>query len=177
MKHKGTKTLKTERLVLRKIKTSDYKDVFRYASKEEVSKYVTWDKHTDPKITKKLCRHWKNQYIHKSTYRWAIEYNKRVIGCIDVVVLYEQKAVLGWCIDSEFWNKGIVTEAVAAVRDYLLNDVGFEAIEAAHIKENIGSGRVMQKIGMKQIPYEETVYYRTGKNLDANILDFYSISK
>lgn len=53
---------------------------------------------------------------------------------------------------------------------------GFE-VEAAHIKENVGSGRVMQKIGMKQIPYEETVYYKTGKNLDANILDFYSISK
>lgn len=177
MKHKGTKTIKTERLILRKVRIKDYKDIYKYACKDEVTKYVTWETHQNPKTTKKLCRHWKNQYIRKSVYRWAIEFGGRVIGCIDIVLSVDKTGVLGWVIDSEFWNKGIVTEAATAVKNYLLYEVGFETLEAAYVKENIGSGRVMQKIGMTQIPYKETAYFRIGKNLDENQIAFYRINK
>lgn len=50
-----------------------------------------------------------------------------------------------------------MTEA-AAVRDFLLNDIGFSALYASYITENTGSGRVMQNIGMKPITAEE--YYK-----------------
>ncbi len=39
MNNIGTQEIRTERLLLRKIKKSDYKDVFRYASREEVAKH------------------------------------------------------------------------------------------------------------------------------------------
>lgn len=40
-----------------------------------------------------------------------------------------------------------MTEAAKAVSEYLFN-IGFEKITSAHDARNIGSGRVMQKIGM-----------------------------
>ncbi len=69
---------------------------------------------------------------------------------------------MGWQIDSPYWNKGIMTEAAIAVYDFLFNKVGFEYIEAAHIDKNIGSGRVMQKVGMKQVAYCDSVYGKNG---------------
>ena len=40
LNHKGTQAIKTERLLLRKIKESDYKDMYVFTVKEDVAKYV-----------------------------------------------------------------------------------------------------------------------------------------
>lgn len=50
-----------------------------------------------------------------------------------------------------------MTEAAIAVRDFLFNEIGVSALYACYITENIGSGRVMQKIGMNPCTPEE--YY------------------
>lgn len=155
MNNTGTKEIRTERLLLRKIKKSDYKDIYKYASNEEVAKYVTWPVHKSIKDSKALCKMWAEGYKKENTYRWAIVYNGVVIGVTDVVKFVHHSAELGWCIDSPYWNKGFVTEAASAVRDYLFQTVGVDNLFAAHITENIGSGRVMQKIGMKEVSCEE----------------------
>jgi len=46
MNHKGTETLETERLLLRRFSESDAEAVFRnWASDDEVTKYLTWPSH------------------------------------------------------------------------------------------------------------------------------------
>ncbi|MDE5670969.1 MAG: GNAT family N-acetyltransferase [Eubacterium sp.] len=157
MNNIGTQEIKTKRLLLRKVKESDYKDIYEYASKEEVAKYVTWPPHKSIEDTKALCKMWADEYKKENTYRWAVVYNNRVIGVTDVVEFINCSAVLGWCIDSLYWNQGIMTEAAAAVRDYMFGKVNVDNIFAAYVTENIGSGRVMQKIGMHAVSHEE--YY------------------
>ena len=56
---------------------------------------------------------------------------------------------LGWQIDEPYWNNGIVTEAAKAVVDYLFEEIGCDRISSAYDTRNVGSGKVMQKIGMK----------------------------
>lgn len=43
--HKGTKDIKTKRLLLREINPDDYKDMYSYVIKEEVAEYVSWTPH------------------------------------------------------------------------------------------------------------------------------------
>lgn len=52
LNHKGTQTIYTKRLVLRKIRKEDYTDMYRYTTKEEVAKYVTWSVHQSIDDTK-----------------------------------------------------------------------------------------------------------------------------
>lgn len=163
-KNRGTQVIKTERLVLRPIRESDYNDVFEFASKEEVAKYVSWNTHKSKEDSKALCKMWASQYENSERYHWAITMGGKMIGNIEVVKIVNDCAYLGWQVDSALWNKGIMTEAASAVRDFLFNEVGFSALYATYITENIGSGRVMQKIGMKPITAEE--YY---KNLEEEI--------
>lgn len=160
LNHKGTQAIKTERLLLRKIKESDYKDMYVFTVKEEVAKYVSWSVHKSVEETKALCKMWASEYSNNSRYNWAIVYDGRVIGSIDVVKIIDTTAIIGWQIDSTYWNKGIVTEAATAVRDYLFSEIGIEAIEAEYVKDNIGSGRVMQKIGMKETPLKNSLTYQ-----------------
>lgn len=163
-KNRGTQVIKTERLVLRPIRESDYNDVFEFASKEEVAKYVSWNTHKSKEDSKALCKMWASQYENGERYHWAITMGGKMIGNIEVVKIVNDCTYLGWQVDSALWNKGIMTEAASAVRDFLFNEVGFSALYATYITENIGSGRVMQKIGMKPITAEE--YY---KNLEEEI--------
>lgn len=156
-KNRGTQVIKTERLVLRPIRESDYNDVFEFASKEEVAKYVSWNTHKSKEDSKALCKMWASQYENGERYHWAITMGGKMIGNIEVVKIVNDCTYLGWQVDSALWNKGIMTEAASAVRDFLFNEVGFSALYATYITENIGSGRVMQKIGMKPITAEE--YY------------------
>ncbi len=147
IKHIGTKTINTKRLTLRKITVEDTEDFFKMCSKPSVSKYVTWNTHKNIEITRAVVENWVNSY-NRDRYLWAIEYNGKVIGNIDVVRLTDGNAELGWMLDKPYWNREIMTEAASAVRDYLFNRVNIDALECAHVDKNIGSGRVMQKIGM-----------------------------
>ena len=155
MNYIGTQEIKTERLLLRKVRKSDYKDLYKCTAKEEVARYVSWSPHKSIAETKALCKMWAEEYEKSVRYNWAIVYENTVIGGIDVVKIVGDSAFLGWMLDSTYWNNGIMTEAAAAVRDFLFDKVQFENIYAAHITENIGSGRVMQKIGMKPVGCEE----------------------
>lgn len=181
LNHIGTKEFKTKRLLLRKIEEDDYKDVFKYASKDEVVKYVSWDVHKNINDTKALCKMWAEQYKNEDKYHWAIVFNDIVIGNIEIVNIVDETAFIGWQVDSDYWNKGIMTESAVAVRDYMLGKVGIDRLNASFIKENIGSGRVMEKIGMKPISPQK--YYEKLNDkphlleIDGMPLDFYSITR
>lgn len=181
LNHNGTKELKTKRLLFRKIKENDYKDVFKYASKDEVAKYVSWDVHKNINDTKALCKMWVEQCENEDKYHWAIVYDNTVIGNIEIVNIVDETAFIGWQVDSDFWNKGIMTESAVAVRDYMFSKVGIDRLNASFIQENIGSGRVMEKIGMK--PVSPQIYYEKLNDkphlleIDGMALSFYSMTK
>lgn len=168
LNHKGTQTIYTQRLILRKIREEDYIDMYRYTTKEEVAKYVSWSVHKSIEDTKAVCKMWADEYKNGDKYHWAIVYNNRVIGNIEIVKIIDTTAMIGWQIDSEYWNKGIMTEAATAVRDYMFSQIGIEVLEAEYAKENIGSGRVMQKIGMTEIPVEKSLTYKVRNLTDVD---------
>ncbi len=181
LNHKGTQIIKTDRLLLREIRECDYEDVYEYARKPEVAKYVSWNAHTNMNESKAVCKMWASQYENDDKYHWAITVDGKMIGNIEVVELVDDIAYLGWTLDSVYWNNGIMTEAAAAVRDYLFNDIGITTLYASYITENIGSGRVMQKIGMKPVTPEE--YYKNleteklATEIDGLPLSFYGLNK
>ena len=64
-----------------------------------------------------------------------------------------EEAEIGYCIGSPWWHRGIVSEALAAVIEYLFAEVGMNRVAARHDPNNPNSGGVMRKCGMK---YEGT---------------------
>lgn len=177
LRHCGTKEIKTERLLLRPFRKEDYKDIFVYASNPEVTKYLSYSPHRSLKDSEKIVKTWIKGYKKNTAYNWAIVYDGKVIGNINVCGQDDRcfECGLGWQIDIAYWNKGIMTEAAGAVVEYLFNKVGYQRIYSAHDSRNIGSGRVMQKIGMIHEGTMRQYYY----NNDGTIGDreIYAILK
>lgn len=150
----GTKTLETDRLILRRINENDYKQAYEnWCSHEIVTKYVIWNKHKDELETKELFDRWIKEYEDDTTYKWIIELkeNHEVIGTIDGSKKFLQFSTIsiGYCMSDKYWNRGIMTEALSRVIKYLFVECQAETIWAEYAENNPASGRVMEKAGMK----------------------------
>lgn len=152
--HKGTQTLHTSRLTLRRFEIGDARAMYdNWASDPEVSKFLTWPTHESLEVTQKVVDNWVVGYESDEFYQWAIVLNSggdEPIGSISVVSHDNrtEKAHIGYCIGKRWWHQGIMSEALRAVISYLFDEVGMQRVEARHDPDNPHSGGVMRKCGM-----------------------------
>ena len=156
--HKGTQTIETRRLLLRRAIREDAEPMFRnWASDPEVTKFLTWPTHSNTAVSEMVIGSWLQEYEKDSYYQWMIVLKEigEPIGSISVVRQNDrvEEAEIGYCIGSRWWHKGITTEALTAVIEYLFTEVGMNRVAARHDPNNPHSGGVMRKCGMK---YEGT---------------------
>jgi [ribosomal protein S5]-alanine N-acetyltransferase len=59
-------------------------------------------------------------------------------------------AELGYWLGVPFWSKGYATEAARAMVQYGFETLGLHRIYASYFPENVASGHVLRKIGMKR---------------------------
>lgn len=160
MKHCGTQRIETDRLILRKFEKEDAAAMYKnWASDPEVTKFLTWPAHTSVEVSEWVTNDWVNSYKDDNYYQWAItvkENGKEPIGSISVVHMKEEISMMhiGYCIGQAWWHKGVTSEALKAVMDFLFKEVEVNRIEARHDPRNPNSGNVMKKCGMK---YEGTM--------------------
>ena len=70
MTHQGTKTIETERLILRKFTQADIKPAFQnWCSDGQVTKFLTWPTHKDITVTEMVINDWIKRYILNTFYR------------------------------------------------------------------------------------------------------------
>ncbi|WP_143319806.1 GNAT family N-acetyltransferase [Clostridium sp. HBUAS56010] len=165
MNHLGTVVLETDRLILRPFQQEDAKDMYNnWASSEAVTKYVTWPAHESMDQTEMILKIWVKNYVDPKCYQWCLEYkeNGEAIGSMGVVGMDEtiDAVEIGYCIGESYWHRGITTEALRAVVQFLFEKAECNRISARHDTKNPNSGKVMNKAGLQ---YEGTLV-QAGKN-------------
>jgi len=175
--------LYTNRLILRKIKLSDAADIYEYASDPEVTKYVAWDVHKSIKDTKKYIKLMKKKYKTQIIGDWGIvlKENNKMIGSCGFVAWNRQHdyAELGYVLSKQYWNRGIMTEAIKKVMDFGFSKMKLNRIEAYHLIDNVASEKVMIKSGMVNEGVVKQKFLANGIYNDAKLYaivkeDFYS---
>lgn len=144
--------LETDRLILRKIRKSDAEDFFRYASDEEVARHVLWHAHRSIADTKRQIRIYRKQYRHGDPSSFAIieKKSKRMIGTIGYMWIdtVDCSAEIGYSLCREYWNRGLMTEALKEIIRFSFSILMLNRLEAQHGTDNPASGKVMEKCGM-----------------------------
>ena len=145
---KGQKIIHTKRLLLRTFAFKDVKDVLAYASDPEWSRFLP----VPNPYTLKDAEEFVARCILRDpddNLRFAIELNGSVNGGIDLRI--EEPFAIGslhYSLSRDHWNQGLTTEAAQAVIDWGFTHFGLEKVYSWADVENIGSWRVMEKIGM-----------------------------
>ncbi len=156
MEHKGTVRLETPRLILRRFVLSDlepmYENCWRHKCVTQWTSYAPMDCLEDVQnIAEMFTEKWLS-YDNPKRYSWAIvdKASGQAIGRMFGMHPDDKigQVELAYELGPDWWNRGLMTEAVQAVLPFFLNEVGMNRAFAYHASDNPASGRVMQKCGM-----------------------------
>ncbi len=158
--HKGTETIRTARLILRRFRAEDAEAMFRnWCSDPQVTKYLGWREHESAETTKVILSEWLPKYEDPAYYNWAIEYGGEAVGNINASVRDRHDAgELGYCLSRRLWNRGFMTEAVAAVTDFLFGEVSLHRVLIRNLALNPASGQVAENCGFRYEGTERGLY-------------------
>jgi [ribosomal protein S5]-alanine N-acetyltransferase len=165
--------LETSRLLMRKVTFKDLKDMYAYTSSQEVTKYVPFPPHKTLEDTRKFIDYILEQYQINKKLLWGIQLKEtqKFIGTIEFVTFESahNKAEIAYVLSEDYWEKGIMSEAATEVIKFGFQTLNLTRIQARTFKENIGSQKVLEKVGMT---FEGTLrksMFLKGKYQDINI--------
>ena len=171
-------TIESERLILRKMKPSDSRDMYEYSRLPEVTRYLLWEPHTNPSQTLDYLEYLQTRYRVGDFYDWAVVEKSRgkMIGTCGFTSLdfSNNAAEVGYVLNPAFWGKGLAPEALMRVMRFGFMELNVHRIEAKYMVENARSRRVMEKCGMTFEGVRRSSMYVKGSYRDIGICSILS---
>lgn len=153
--------LETERLILRGWEKEDLADFFEYASVEGVGEMAGWPHHKSIEESKTILDDFRKT---KEVFALYHKLDAKVIGSLGV---HESRASIGldpelrvreigYVLSKDYWNQGLMTEAVRAVIDFCFSRLQLDALTCGHFPHNLQSKRVIEKCGFHYLETRES---------------------
>lgn len=145
--------IETDRLLLRKMQKKDAADMYEYACRHDVTRYLLWEPHESETYTYKYLAYIQSRYRAGDFFDWAltIKDGGKMIGTCGFTRLNieSNSGEIGYVLNPVFWGYGLAPEAVNAVLRYGFCELRLHRIEARYMVGNDRSRRVMEKVGMQ----------------------------
>ena len=161
MNYIGSKTIETDRLILRKSQLEEQKRLWEILCIPEVHKYY---------LTCKFGFDWEQQRpffeskvksaSNNDVFQWSIikKEDNKCIGQLSVQTRNSEDPSItddairgiGWFIDPNEQGKGYAKETATAILDYMFNEVNIKEIQTGAAIVNRASWMLMEKLGFKR---------------------------
>lgn len=144
-------TLKTDRLVLRRINYTDAKDIFEYTSNPLNTRFVFWKRHKTLSDTYSYIAYQSSIDVVGYLYTWGIVLDNKVIGTIDATYNEKYDAIeLGYILNIKYWHKGYAKEAAQAVIEFLKR-INIKKLIGVCFTVNEASKTLLESLGFKYV--------------------------
>src|SRR4029077_14604423 len=147
--------LRSGRLTLRPLQSSDVEAVASYSTKPEFIRFLPLPPQTMESAAQFVGQAVANsQPDPKGDWLFAIQIREepRLIGVIRIGVrsAEHRQGDLGYAVHPDHWGKGFATEALRRILEFGFEDLSLERIWATADVRNVASWRVMEKAGMER---------------------------
>lgn len=112
--------------------------------------WLSWlDENKTLEDTKKFIQGGLERFKNKSGGEFGIWYQGQLVGCIGLpqLKLDHKKATIGYWLSEAAQGKGIMTEVVQALIDYLFNELKLNRVEINCATGNLKSCAIPEKLG------------------------------
>ena len=159
--------IETERLILRHVRKEDAEDIFEYAKDSDVGPRAGWEPHRTIEDTRALLASWTAPDLVGEQFAVVYRPDNKVVGTMGVLQLNLRKKdsgnkfvnnliesgkkvyEIGNAIAKPYWGRGLSTECLKEMTNYLFETTDADVVITTHYSENKASGRVQEKCGMK----------------------------
>lgn len=142
-------------LVLRELHQTDCKPFYTYLSDPMVNRYIAEE--DTPKsldAAKEEIRYWSGLFHSRRSIYWGIarKDTDMLIGTVgfNMWSRTHQRAEVSYDLARPHWGKGIMTRVLQSVCDYAFTAMAVNRVQATVAIDNIGSIRVLEKVGFQQ---------------------------
>lgn len=163
--------IQTERLILREHTDDDLPQLFELRSNRQIMENIDKASFQDMQEARDQLERMRNGYATSTGISWGITLkngdNKVIAGCgLWRIVREHYRAEIGYACLPQYWNQGIISEAIKAVCNFGFEQIGLHSIEANLSPNNAKSARVLEKNGfVKEAHFKENYFY-DGRFLD-----------
>ncbi len=166
--------IKTERLFLRKVNEQDLQQIFLLRSDKEVMKYIDKKKAENLKEAEEFLKMVDDSLETGNGILWGIELKENpglLMGyiCYWRLVKEHYRAEVGYTLLPEYWNKGIMTEALSEIIIFGFNSMKLHSIEARINPANKASASLLLTTGFIKEAYFKEDYYYNGEFGDTEV--------
>jgi ribosomal-protein-alanine N-acetyltransferase len=148
--------LETKRLILRKPKLSDWRDIIEGIGEYDVSKmllvvpYPYTKKDADNFIKIKIKK-WKEKNLDDYLFFIELKSEKKVIGAIGIhkINKFSETGTTSSWIKKKYWRNGYMTEAKIVVNDFAFNKLKLRRLDSFVYTDNKASNATQLKMGYK----------------------------
>ncbi len=166
-------TLRTTRLILRPARMGDARDLYEYCRDPEVARHVLWEAHASVHQTRVYLRSLLRQYRAgvPSTFVVELIEEHKVIGTIGLMWVQQdnRSAEVGYSLNRQYWNRGLMSEALGEMLRFCFDTLKLNRVEAQHETDNPASGAVMRHAGMKREGVLRQRIYNKGRFVDVEL--------
>lgn len=142
----------TSRLILCRLRYEDAEEIFyTYASKPDVTKYMSWPTHQSVEDTRAFLRYAVSGWYEGIDYSFSIRLraNNKLIGSFGVVN-EDGKLQFGYIFSPQYWNQGYATEVCREMMPRLRAQPGVFRIGTYVDTENGASLQVLRNAGLTE---------------------------
>lgn len=138
--------IKSERLIIRKFKEDDWKDLYEYLSDEEVVKFEPYDVFSEEKCKEEVI----NRSISEAFFAVCLKENNKVIGNLYFEKQDFDTFEIGYVFNLRYQKKGYATESAKAIIDYTFKNCSGRRIIAMCNPKNENSWKLLERLNMRR---------------------------
>jgi [ribosomal protein S5]-alanine N-acetyltransferase len=156
----------TPRLHLREFVEEDWPAVLAYQSDPRYLRYYEWESRDEQCVREFLQMFFRQQSEEprlKFQLAVTLRENGALIGNCGIRLEKSGSRVgdIGYEFSPDYWGKGYATEAASEIVRFGFEELGLHRIWSWCIAENVGSWRVMEKLGMRREGFlRENEYFK-----------------
>lgn len=151
--------IETARLLLRMFSHDDLDDLSRIYADADVMRYLSGHS-----LTREETAGWLNYFLagwENHGFGWwavVLKESGELIGHCGLQFIHVTPEVeVTYGLAKAYWRKGLASESARACLRYGFEELKLDRIYALADPENVGSHRVMERVGMR---YDKTEYYK-----------------
>ncbi|MGD8189883.1 GNAT family N-acetyltransferase [Brevibacillus ginsengisoli] len=161
----------TKRLVLRQVETEDVEAFHRYRSNPNIAKFQSWENYQYEQAAKFIEEQASNTPNVPGAwfqYAVALKEGQLLIGdcAVHTLQLDPRVVEIGFTLAPEYQGRGLATEAVIGLLDYLFEKLQKHKVIAHVNVANTSSIRLLERIGMRREAHFLENYFIKGQWVD-----------